>query len=79
MNDFHNPDVDGASSKFTSAEWSLSFSIGIQNGSLSQKDSTWEIIDRRTHERYARGDLKNFNQAATRVCTMVRNKGGKVF
>jgi hypothetical protein len=78
VNDFHDPDEDAATSKVASAAWGLSFNIAIRSGELSPADSQWQIIDRTTLHRYADGDLRNFSQAATKVCTVVKGKGGEL-
>lgn len=78
VNDFHDPDKDAATSKVTDAAWGLSFSVALRNGDLSPADSQWQIIDRATLHRYADGDLRNFSQAATKVCTVVKGKGGEL-
>jgi hypothetical protein len=78
VNDFHDPDKDAATSKVADAAWGLSFSVALRNGDLSPADSQWQIIDRATLHRYADGDLRNFSQAATKVCTVVKGKGGEL-
>lgn len=78
VNDFHDPKKDGATTKSTRAEWALSFNIGLKDGELSPAGSQWQIIDQATLHRYADGDLGNFFQAATKVCTVVKGAGGKL-
>jgi hypothetical protein len=78
VNDFHDPDKDSATTKSNDAKWSLSFNVAIKDGELKLADSEWQIIDSATLHDYADGDLRNFSQASTRVCTVVTGKGGEL-
>ena len=75
LNDYHDPQKDGAKTKLGTAEWALSFNISVENGELIPKDSVWQIIDHNL-KRFAEGDMGDATQAATKVCTMVKNQGG---
>jgi hypothetical protein len=78
VNDFHNPAKDAATTKVNKAEWALSFNMALKDGELNPADSQWQIIDNGTLHRYADGNLGNFFQAATKVCTVVKGAGGKL-
>jgi hypothetical protein len=67
--------------KYLAANWSIQFTISVQNGELSEADSQWQIIDMPQNNihraRYADGDMKNAYEAAGRVCRMVKGEGGR--
>lgn len=65
--------------KYESADWSLSFNIGIStdSGEIDLASSQWEVNAIKSN-RYARGTLKNLYDAASEVCRMVKDEGGSV-
>jgi hypothetical protein len=78
VNNFHDPEKDAETTTFTKAKWALSFNIALKDGELSPADSQWQIIDNATLHRYADGNLANFYEAASKVCTVVKGAGGKL-
>lgn len=58
--------------------WGLSFNIGLENGEIDYASSEWQIIDNKTLKRFSAGTLKDMNQAATQVCTVVNGRGGSI-